>query len=49
LRSIAALSRAGFFAEHPDWAEEADHHAQIWEDETLKFFEVRRFRVGWVQ
>ncbi|KAI9823074.1 MAG: hypothetical protein M1826_000278 [Phylliscum demangeonii] len=41
LRSIAALSGAGFFAEHPSWAADASRHAQVWEDETLKFFEVR--------
>ena len=40
LRAIAALSRGGFFSEYPDWAEEADRCAQVWEDETLKFFEV---------
>ncbi|KAI4678823.1 hypothetical protein J4E81_010551 [Alternaria sp. BMP 2799] len=40
LRAIASLSRAGFFSDHPDWCEEADKYAQIWEDETLRFFEV---------
>lgn len=40
LRSIAALSRGGFFSEYPAWAEEADRFAQVWEDETLRFFEV---------
>jgi hypothetical protein len=40
LRAIAALSRAGFFSDYPDWAEEADKYALIWEDETLRFFEV---------
>ncbi|KAF2118036.1 hypothetical protein BDV96DRAFT_489871 [Lophiotrema nucula] len=40
LRAIAALSRAGFFPDHPDWNETADTYAQIWEDETLQFFEV---------
>lgn len=40
LRAIAALSRAGFFANHPEWNETADRYAQVWEDETLQFFEV---------
>jgi hypothetical protein len=40
LRAIAALSRAGFFPTHSDWRDTADQYAQIWEDETLPFFEV---------
>ncbi len=40
LRAIASLSRAGLFSEHPDWAETADKYAKVWEDETLRFFEV---------
>jgi hypothetical protein len=40
LRAIAALSRAGFFPDHSDWKDTADQYAQIWEDETLRFFEV---------
>jgi hypothetical protein len=40
LRAIASLSRAGLFPEHPDWAETADKYAKVWEDETLRFFEV---------
>jgi hypothetical protein len=40
LRAIAALSHAGFFPDHPDWKDTADRYAQIWEDETLHFFEV---------
>ncbi|KAF7183731.1 hypothetical protein CNMCM7691_004081 [Aspergillus felis] len=40
LRAIAALSRGGIYPGHPDWAEKADQYAQIWEDETLHFFEV---------
>ncbi|KAF3349834.1 hypothetical protein VD0002_g3255 [Verticillium dahliae] len=40
LRAIAALSEASFFPEHPEWAETATAAAQIWEDETLRFFEV---------
>jgi hypothetical protein len=40
LRAIAALSRASFFPDHADWKDTADRYAQIWEDETLRFFEV---------
>lgn len=40
LRAIAALSRAGFFANHPEWNETADRYAKAWEDKTLPFFEV---------
>jgi hypothetical protein len=40
LRAIAALARAGFFPTHPDWNQTADAYAQIWEDNTLQFFEV---------
>ncbi|GIC91481.1 uncharacterized protein Aud_007925 [Aspergillus udagawae] len=40
LRAIAALSRAGIYPGHHDWAGKADQYAQIWEDETLHFFEV---------
>ncbi|KAF2628120.1 glycogen debranching enzyme [Macroventuria anomochaeta] len=40
LRAIAALSRAGFFANRPEWNETADRYAQVWEDSTLQFFEV---------
>ncbi|KAJ9637127.1 hypothetical protein H2199_007413 [Coniosporium tulheliwenetii] len=40
LRAIAALSAAGFFPEHPDWNETAARYAQVWEDETLQFFQV---------
>ncbi|KAL5359442.1 hypothetical protein BJX96DRAFT_183768 [Aspergillus floccosus] len=39
LRSIAALARNHIFKEK-DWATVADEYAQIWEDETLKFFQV---------
>lgn len=39
LRAIAALSRAGFFPDHPDWKDVADKQAKIWEDKTLGFFE----------
>jgi hypothetical protein len=40
LRAVAALSRAGLFESHPDWAETADKYAQVWEDETLQHFAV---------
>ncbi|KAK5125309.1 hypothetical protein LTR85_000418 [Meristemomyces frigidus] len=40
LRSIAALSAQGFFAEHPEWNVTAAEYAQVWEDSTLQFFEV---------
>ncbi|KAI9881096.1 MAG: hypothetical protein M1830_008254 [Pleopsidium flavum] len=40
LRSIAALSRAGIYTNHSDWATLADTYAQIWEDSTLQFFQV---------
>lgn len=40
LRSIAALAEAGFFEDHPDWAQKAAQYAQVWEDSTLQFFEV---------
>lgn len=40
LRAIAALSRAGFFPDHPDWKDLADEYAQVWEDNTLRFFEI---------
>ncbi|KAF2199515.1 glycogen debranching enzyme [Delitschia confertaspora ATCC 74209] len=41
LRAIAALSRAGLFPEHTEWDETATRYADVWEDETLGFFEVR--------
>lgn len=40
LRSIAALSAAGIYTGHDDWAQLAAEYAQVWEDETLKFFQV---------
>lgn len=40
LRSIAALSAAGFFPSHPDWSATATNYAQAFEDDTLAFFEV---------
>lgn len=40
LRSIAALSAAGLYANHSDWATLASKYAQIWEDTTLDFFSI---------
>ncbi|KAI9663880.1 MAG: hypothetical protein M1821_007370 [Bathelium mastoideum] len=40
LRAIAALSSAGFFSTHPDWNVTAAEYARVWEDETLRFFQV---------
>lgn len=40
LRAIAALSVAGFFPDHPEWADLASNYAQVWEDKTLEFFRV---------
>jgi hypothetical protein len=42
LRAIAALSRfnSSFYAGHEDWPDVADRYAQVWEDETLKMFQV---------
>jgi len=40
LRSIAVLANNGFFPEHPDWNTTASEYAQVWEDNTLEFFEV---------
>jgi glycogen debranching enzyme len=40
LRSIASLSAAGFFPDHPEWKTDALAYAQVWEDNTLHFFEA---------
>ncbi|KAF2172082.1 carbohydrate-binding module family 52 protein [Zasmidium cellare ATCC 36951] len=40
LRSISALSSAGFFPSHPDWQQTAAAYAQVWEDNTLQFFQI---------
>ena len=40
LRAIAALSAAGFFPDHPEWNTTAAQYAQVWEDNTLQFFQV---------
>jgi hypothetical protein len=41
LRAIATLASSGYFPEHPEWNSTAAEYAQIWEDKTLAFFEVR--------
>lgn len=40
LRAIERLAAAGFFPSHPEWNMTAGQYATVWEDETLKFFEV---------
>lgn len=40
LRSIASLAAAGLYPNHSSWSTLASRYAQIWEDETLHFFEV---------
>lgn len=40
LRAIAALSAAGWYSAYPEWADLAAQYAQVWEDNTLQFFEV---------
>ncbi|RYP03266.1 hypothetical protein DL764_005259 [Monosporascus ibericus] len=40
LRAIGALAEAGFFPEHPEWNQTAHNYAQVWEDNSLHFFEV---------
>ena len=40
LRSVAALARAGVYTHGLNWSQLADEYAQIWEDQTLQFFEV---------
>lgn len=42
LRAISQLSAAGFYPQHANWSAEAAAYAQIWEDNTLQFFEVTR-------
>lgn len=41
LRSLAALAKAGVFPDHSEWEETANQYADVWEDTTLSFFEVR--------
>ena len=40
LRAIGQLTRAGFYPSYGNWSALADEYAQIWEDQTLQFFEV---------
>ena len=40
LRAIAQLTEAGFYPSYSNWSHLANQYAQIWEDETLKFFKV---------
>lgn len=40
LRAIASLARNNFFPNQTNWGTLADSYAQVWEDETLKFFNV---------
>ncbi|KAK0786678.1 hypothetical protein LTR75_013112 [Friedmanniomyces endolithicus] len=40
LRAIATLSAAGFYPSHPEWNTSAAEYAQVWEDNTLHFFQV---------
>lgn len=40
LRAIASLAAEGFFPAHVDWQDTASQYAEVWEDETLQFFEV---------
>ena len=41
LRAISALAGAGLFPSHKNWKDEANSRAKVWEDDTLKFFEVK--------
>jgi hypothetical protein len=40
LRAIAQLTDAGFYPSYSNWSALATEYAQIWEDETLQFFQV---------
>jgi hypothetical protein len=40
LRGIGQLTRAGFYPDYANWSSLADEYAQIWEDNTLQYFEV---------
>ncbi len=40
MRAIATLSAAGFYPSHPEWNTSAAEYAQVWEDNTLHFFQV---------
>ena len=41
LHSISSLAKAGVYDKHPEWADDAKKYAKVWEDKTLKFFEVK--------
>ena len=41
LRAISVLAANGYYEDYPDWNETAAEYAQVWEDQTLQFFEVR--------
>jgi len=41
LRAIGRLTRAGFYPSYSNWSTLADEYAQVWEDNTLQFFEVQ--------
>lgn len=41
LRAIASLSEAGFFPGYPNWQCLATEYADIWENNTISFFQVR--------
>jgi hypothetical protein len=41
LRAIGELTRAGFYPTYSNWSLLADQYAQVWEDNTLQFFEVQ--------
>jgi hypothetical protein len=40
LHAISQLSSAGLFPTHPGWADTANQYAQVWETQTLPFFQV---------
>ena len=40
LRAIGQLTRAGYYPSYSNWSALADQYAQVWEDNTLQFFEV---------
>lgn len=38
LRAIGVLANSKFFPEHPEWKSAANQYAQVWEDNSLQFF-----------
>ena len=38
LHAIGVLANSGFFPTHPEWNTTAEEYAQVWEDNTLAFF-----------